>query len=230
MVEAQVGWRPSSPQAALAFLPPEPIDPSLGLGRNVLVVRCPYDLTIEVTPPAVRPARFTRVPEPGGLSAAGFTGLVTPIAPTAQRDPEVPAVQISLNLILVTDEVAALHLTPPFLDPGFRAWPGSLVSGRFPLRAWPRSLNAVLEWQDRTRPWRLRRGDPMVYLWLSFDDPAKVLTLVEAASTPTLARHLAQVDNVSAFARNVGPMFGQAEARRPERLLTAKGVGCPGFS
>lgn len=228
MAEARVGWRPSSPQAALAFLPPDVLDPGAGMGPNVLVVRAPYDLTLTVS--AAGPARFVRVPEPGGLSETGFRGLVTPILPQAQRDPGVPAVQVALNLVLVTDAEAVLTLIPPCLDPGFRTWPGTLVSGRFALRAWPRSLNAVLEWQDRSSPWVLRRGDALCYLVLTFPDPDTRLVLVQAASTPALDRHLAQVDNVSAFARNVGPMFAEAAARRPARLLTPARTGCPDFS
>ncbi|MEM6913468.1 MAG: hypothetical protein AAF511_05780, partial [Pseudomonadota bacterium] len=101
--------------------------------------------------------------------------------------------------------------------------------GRFPLRSWPRPLNAVLEWQDQTKPWVLKRGEPMAYIWLHFDDPNKAPKVVEAKLTPALKRHFAQVDNVSSFGRNVGPMFEQAAERRPSQLLVAKETGCPDF-
>jgi len=243
-VPVDVGWRCSSPQAALAFLPPVPlaeIDPDAAralapdpfgtgdLGRRILVARAPYNLRLRRTPPGQTPMRFGLVPEPGGLTEAGFRGLVQPIVPTSQRKGGAPAVQISLNLHLVTDEPCSLHLTSPYLSPSFRDWPGTLVSGRFPLRSWPRALNAVLEWQD-AHDWVLRRGDPMAYLWLHFDDPGKLPRVVEAALTPALKRHLAQVDNVSTFGRNVAPMFQEAERRRPGRLLTPKRTGCPDFS
>lgn len=242
-VPVPVGWRCSSPQAALAYLPPIPLadlDPDAAraigpdpfgthdLGRRILVVRAPYTARLRRTPPSQQPMRFGLVPEPGGLSEAGFRGLVQPIMPSAQRSGGPPAVQLSLNLHMVTDEPCVLHLTSPFLSPNFRTWPGTLVSGRFPLRAWPRPLNAVLEWQD-PGDWVLKRGDPMAYLWLHFDDPAKVPDIVEAALTPALKRVIAQVDNVSSFGRNVAPMFAEAERRRPERLLTPKKIGCPEF-
>ncbi|MEL6479671.1 MAG: hypothetical protein AAFR17_20270 [Pseudomonadota bacterium] len=241
MPEALIGWRPCSPQAALAFFPPEPLEASMadalpplapagGLAQRIFQVRCPYDLTIRRSPSGMVPVRFERVPNETGLSQAGFDGLVTPIDPTAQRAPARPAVQISLNLMLVTEAEAVLTLTPPFMAPGYRDWPGSLVSGRFPLRAWPRPLNAVLEWQDPGREWVLRRGDPMAYLWLTFPDPDTEPRMVEAAMTPALKRHFAQVDNVSSFGRNVAPMFAEAEARRPARLLVEKKTGCPEFS
>lgn len=244
-VLVDVGWRNSSPQAALAFFPPEvlgpgeiearmrlfPFDgPANDLAHRIVQVRCPYDLRVRPSPPGVWPTRFHRVPEEGGLSEQGFRGLVTPIIPTAQRDRATPAVQISLNLVVLTEEECAIQLMPPFLWEGFREWPGSIVSGRFPLRSWPRPLNCVLEWQDRDRDWVLRRGDPMVYLLFEFDDPAKRPRMVEAAATAPFTRHFAQVDSVTLYGRNVGPMFTEAERRRPHRLLTPKRIGCPDFS
>ena len=186
-------------------------------------------MRIERSPPHVKPAGYRLMPEPGGISQAAFRGLVTPIAADAARNSDDPAVQVSLNLQLLTEEPCTLNLTSPFFSPGFRDWPGTLVCGRFPLHAWPRALNAVLEWQDR-HDWVVRRGDPLAYLWLHFDDPRKVPNVVEAALTPALKRHFAQINNVSDFGRNVGPMFDQARARRPARLLTPKRTGCPDFS
>jgi hypothetical protein len=239
-----VGWRNSSPEAALAFFPPEPIGggeaealsylfPS-GWSANELMhrivqVRCPYDLTLRLSPPGIRPVQFYHEPNERGLSEMGFKWLVTPILPSAQRSDAILAVQISLNLMIVTEEICALHLMPPFLSLGFRDWPGTVVSGRFPVRSWPRPLNCVMEWQDRDRDWVLRRGDPMVYLMFDFDDPAKRPRMVEAAMTAPLERHSAQVDNVSSFGRNVGPMFQEAARRRPARLLKPKRTGCPDF-
>jgi len=245
LIIVDVGWRNCSPQAALAFFPPEPIGagevvaqaqlfpadaPANDLVDRIVQVRCPYDLTIRTSPPGVMPVQFYRVPEEDGLSEAGFRGLVTPILPSAQRSDATPAVQISLNLMIVTEETCALHLMPPFLSERFRDWPGTVVSGRFPVRSWPRPLNCVLEWQDRDRDWVLRRGDPMVYLMFDFDDPAKRPRMVEAAMTAPLERHFAQVDSVSSYGRNVGPMFQEAALRRPNRLLKPKRTGCPGFS
>ncbi|MEM6662183.1 MAG: hypothetical protein AAF666_08385 [Pseudomonadota bacterium] len=233
-----VGWRNCSAQASLAFFPPEPLTGraaedaapmAAALGARILQVRCPFNLRLRRSPPNVRPAGFKRIPEEDGLSQVGMKGLVTPIAQNAQRNPAIPAMQISLNMMLVTEEECALNLTSPFFAPNFRDWPGTLVSGRFPLRSWPRPLNAVLEWQDQD-DWVLRRGDPIAYLWLHFDDPDKVPNLVEASLTPALRRHFAAVDNVSTFGRNVGPMFAQAAERRPERLLVPKVLGCPEFS
>ncbi len=244
-VLVDVGWRNGSPEAALAFFPPEPIGageaealsrlfpangPANDLVHRIVQVRCPYDLTIRLSPPGVAPEGFFQVPDEGALSEAGFRGLVTPIIPSSLRSDETPAVQISLNLMLVTEETCALHLMPPFLSKQFRDWPGTVISGRFPLRSWPRALNCVLEWQDRDRDWVLRRGDPMVYLMFDFDDPAKRPRMVEAAMTAPLKRHLAQVDNVGSFGRNVGPMFQEAARRRPARLLKPKRTGCPDFS
>jgi len=227
-VDVALGWRACSPQAALAQIPPDPLGPEGGaLAGRVIVVRASFDLRLRLVRRGQGAARFERVEEPGALSPTAVAALVSPIVPTAQRSDAVPAVQIALNLMLVTDAPAVLQLMPPFLSPAFRDWPGTLVCGRFPLTAWPRPLNAVLEWSDPDRDWVLRRGDPLVYLMPEFDDPAKRPALVEAELTPALRRHFAMVDNVSSFGRNVGPMFDQAAARRPARLLEPKQTGAP---
>lgn len=239
-IPVDIGWRCCSPQAALAFFPPEPLwspgddwpdDAPLPqrLARRILQIRAPYNVRIRKTPKSQGPARFGFVPEPGGLSQAGFNGLAEPIVPTAQRKTDGPTLQMSMNLMMLTEEDCAIHLTAPFMHPSFRDWPGTLVSGRFPLRSWPRPLNAALEWQQEG-DWVLKRGSPMAYVWFHFDDPAKVPNVFEAELTPALKRHFAQVDSVSDFARGVSPMFQEAERRRPARLLTPKRTGCPDFS
>ena len=240
-IPVDVGWHPDSEQAALAFLPPEPLgeaeraalaqtDPLTGAGEiaeRVFVLRCPFNLRLRVSPPGVTPVRFTRIEEEGQISEQALAGLFNQIDRSALRERSMPIVQLSLNLFFVTEEPAALTLTPPFLSPVFREWPGTLVSGRFPVRSWPRVLNAALEWEDRDRDWVLRRGDPLAYVWVQLDDPRKVPRLVEAASTPALMRHFRQISSVIEFGRNVGPMFEEAERRRPARLLTPKQTGTP---
>ncbi|MGF1446493.1 MAG: hypothetical protein ACFBRM_09870 [Pikeienuella sp.] len=240
---AYVGWRTQSPQAALAFLPPEPLPEAVSallalhplvsetqaLAPRLFQARAAFDLRLRVTPEAVRPVQFKRIEEPGALSESAFRGLFSYITPSAQRAPNRPAVQMSLNLHLLTDRPATLLLMPPFFAESFRSWPGSLVCGRFPLTAWPRPLNAILEWQDRDRDWVIRRGDPLAYFLVEFDDPAVTPDLVEAATTPQLARHLKMVDNVSSVGRNVGPMFAEAARRRPKRLVVPKVTGAPAW-
>ena len=46
--------------------------------------------------------------------------------------------------------------------------------------------------------------------------------LHEARMTPALKRHLARIDDVTSYGRNVGPMFERAARTRPTRLLERK--------
>lgn len=231
-----VGWRHERPEGSFAFFPPEPLTPAEraclgpgaeGLGDRILRVRAGYDLRLRISPPGVRPVRVTQVEQPGALSDRALNGMAERLTTDSWRDPERPIMQISLNMLFVTDEPAHLMLTPPFLDPGFRDWPGTLVCGRFPVSAWPRVLNAALEWEDRDREWLIRRGEALAYVWIAFDDPAKVPELVEAADTPAFRTHFRKISGVIAYGRNVGPMFEEAARRRPARLLTAKRLGTP---
>lgn len=242
-IPVDIGWHADSEEAALAFLPPEPLDTETrallappgdgpgapGLGERLFQIRCPFSVRIRITPRGVRPVRFLRVEEDSTLSESAFQGLFTYLESTAQRRADTPVLQLSLNFLMLTEEACTLNLLPPFLSPGFRDWPGTLVSGRFPLRSWPRALNAVLEWQDRDRDWVLRRGDPLAYFTVSFDDPRKVPRLVEAATTPAFRLQFDRISGVVEYARNVAPMFAEAERRRPARLLTPKRTGTPAW-
>ncbi|MGF1552177.1 MAG: hypothetical protein ACFBWO_06715 [Paracoccaceae bacterium] len=221
MREAPLGWLTSSPQAALAFLAPEILGPD-GLARRIVLVRASFDLRVRLRRAPGRPPAFERVAGGSRLTEQGFRGLVTPILPEAQRETAVPACQISLNLHLVSDEPARVQLTGPYLWPGMRGWPGTLIAGRFPVRDWPRPLNAILEWHDPERDWVLKRGDPLAYMQILYDAPELVPRLVEVARTPALARHIERLDLVSEVARNVSPMFERAAHGRPARLVVPK--------
>lgn len=235
--KALLGWRNSSPQAALAFFAPEPLSAqdavlftgltgssgsAASLARRMFVLRSPSNLRIRMTRGTGQPPQFVQMPEAAGLSEQAFRGLVTPILPEAQRNPETPACQLALNMIFVTDEPCMLQIMPPFHWSGFRQWPGSIVCGRFPLRAWPRPLNCVLEWQEPDRDWVIRRGDPLATVLILYPGQEIDPELVEAALIPDLKRHFERIDSVSDMGRNVGPMFAEAERRRPKQLLKPK--------
>lgn len=235
--EVLLGWRNSSPQAALAYFAPEPLNQTEAaelsplfsnytqdsdFASRVFVVRSAFNLRVRAGRGQNGEPKFIKIAEPGGLSENAFRWLVTPISTSAQRDTDTPACQIALNLVLISDEPCSLQLMPPFLSPEFRNWPGTLVCGRFPLQNWPRPLNAVLEWHDKDRDWVLKRGDPLAYLMPIYDDPNVYPKMVEAGITPSLKRHMRRMDDVSTFGRNVGPMFEEAERVRPAKLLTPK--------
>lgn len=226
-----LGWRNSSPQAALAYLPPRLLSdlssefPGTGdpmLDRRLVVFRSPFNVRIRCVERPGKPPAYELVPEAGGLSPNAFKGLMTPILPVAQRGGALPACQISMNIILISDADCIVQLMPAWFWPGFRRWPGSIVSGRFPIRSWPRPLNCVLEWTNREREWVIRRGDPMACALINYTDPDAVPDLFEARMTKGLKRHLSRIDDVGSYGRNVGPMFAEAERRRPARLLERK--------
>ena len=233
---APIGWRTSSPQASLAFLPPTPLsDLEAGaltnmfpgseqadLGHRVFAVRAAFNIRIKMVRNAKGATRFEQVWEPGAISASAFKGLVTPIAQPAQRGGALPACQLSMNLIFISDTPCTLQLMPPFFSESFRKWPGSIVSGRFPVYAWPRALNCVLEWEDADRDWIIHRGDPIACVMPIYNDPNLVPDLFEARMTPGLRRHLARIEDVSSYGRNVGPMFERAARSRPAQLLERK--------
>ncbi|MEL7470631.1 MAG: hypothetical protein AAFN27_19420 [Pseudomonadota bacterium] len=237
--EVLLGWRNSSPQAALAFYPPQPIGESDAAGLlppdaggdsfadRTFVLRCPWNLRMKPGRNAQGEVSFQRANQRGALSAQAFAGLGEPFPPTSWRVRDNPVFQLSLNLFLISDEPCSVQLMPPFLSPRFRAWPGSLICGRFPITDWPRPLNAALEWQGSDAEWVLKRGEPIAYAQMIYQDPDAVPKLIEARMTRALKRHTRKIDNVAQFARNVGPMFENAAEARPQRLMVPKDLADP---
>ncbi len=232
-----LGWRNSSPEASLAFFSPELLNTTdtaelcalfpcntktTDISKRIYVIRSPFNIRIRLGRKQNGQSTFQRIQQTGSISENAFRGLVTPVIPKAQRNAETPSCQIALNLLMISDEPCSIQLMPPFLEPNFRGWPGSLVSGRFPVHAWPRPLNAALEWHDYKKDWILKRGDPIAYVMPIYDDPNVRPILVEASLTKNLKRHLRRIDDVSAFGRNVGPMFEEAQRTRPAQLLVPK--------
>jgi len=235
--EVLLGWRNSSPQAALAFYPPVPLAetedgrahgsalalPGVpGFAEHTYVIRSPWNVQVRAQKQPSGETLFGLVPGPGGLSQEGFRGLGEPFKPEAWRVAENPVFQLSLNLFFISDEPCSVQLMPPFLSPTFRKWPGTLICGRYPITSWPRPLNAALEWQQQSEDWVVKRGEPIAYVQPIYDDPDVVPVLVEAEMTPALKRHATKLDNVARYARNVSPMFERAEETRPPVLLKPK--------
>lgn len=222
MTTIDIGWGNTWPQAAFAFPKPRLLEDDRlppALRGRIVELRCAIDATLRYDPSAANECALV---EGSRLRRAGFEGMVTGFAGPSRRRPDVPVVQIALNIFFVTDAECSLILTPAWLAEGPRRWPGPMVGGRFPFRSWPRPLNLAIEWEDRDRDWVLARGEPVAYVQFDLPDPESTVRLVEAASTPGLSRHRKAIDNVSSVTRNVQPMFLEAARRRPASLLTPK--------
>lgn len=232
--EVLLGWRNWPSQAALAFFPPQPIAETeaaglmpnatggAGQAARTFVVRCPWNLRVKLGRNAKGQLIFQRANMRGGLSSEAFSGLGDALPPKSWRVADNPILQLSMNLLFISDEPCSIQLMPPFLSPSFRQWPGTLICGRFPITDWPRPLNAAIEWQDPKAEWVLKRGEPIAYAQAIFEDPDAVPRLVEAKMTRALKRHMTKIDKVTEFARNVGPMFENAAEARPPTLLAPK--------
>lgn len=221
MAEVEIGWSNTWPQAAFAFPAPRVLrDERLpaSLRGRVVEILCPVDAVMRYDADAPQACSLV---EGSRLRQAGFEGMVTRFAEEARRRPGIDVVQMALNVFFVTEAETTLSLMPAWLAEGPRGWPGPLVCGRFPVRAWPRPLNLAIEWEETERDWVLRRGEPVAYA--QFDLPADTtIRLVEAQMTPALDRHRKAIDAVGSIGRGVQPMFMEAARRRPDRLLIAK--------
>lgn len=145
------------------------------------VVPCPFDLHLRYKfDPAKGPGVQNMLGDKSPINNKQLGELVAFSKPSAWRHSERPVLQIQTPYTFVADEPVYLNQMPPFLDYNESAWPGVLISGRFPTHIWPRQLMWAFEWHDTSKDLILARGSPWFYVRFEAHDPSRPVRLVEA--------------------------------------------------
>jgi hypothetical protein len=108
---------------------------------------------------------------------------------------------------------------PPFLGSNMKFWPGTLISARFPITNWPRILNWAFEWEDITKPLRLKRGDPISYFSFESNDPSRNIKMVEAKNSDKVKQFRKGISGMPKYLSNTFSVMEEAASRRPKNLL-----------
>jgi hypothetical protein len=135
------------------------------------------------------------------------------------RHPQRPIVQVITPYLFLADEPVWLTQLPPFHAYLSTPWPGLLISGRFPIDVWPRTLMWAFEWHEPNRDLILKRGEPWFTVRLETTDPSRRTRLVRTRLTPELEAYLESIDGVSNYIRGTFNLFDIARRRRPKTLL-----------
>lgn len=138
------------------------------------------------------------------------------------RHPARPILQIATPYVFLADEPVWMTQLPPFNHFARPGLPGSVIGGRFPIDIWPRPLAWAFEWFDTAQPLVMRRGEPWFYLAFETMDPSRRIRPTEAALTPALREYLDGLKGVTNYVGRTFSLFGTAQARRPDKLLTPK--------
>ena len=208
---------------------PEPDTPAKAVGYCPAVldnearhfeVKCPYDLHLRYTiGPNGKPAMINVAGKQSAVSGHRIDEIVKMEPVDSWRSFERPILQIGAPWRFVADEPVYLVQLPAFNHYRDPALPGTMITARFPIHIWPRSLMWAFEWWDTSKDLILKRGEPWFYLRFEVTDPSRAVRVVEAELTPELKEYCSGLEGVVHYVKRSFDLFKVAEERRPKVLL-----------
>ncbi|MDJ0608519.1 MAG: hypothetical protein QNJ67_06040 [Kiloniellales bacterium] len=233
---AEVGWMIHGEKSTFIYEAPraiyrktDPATPAKAVGFCPAVldnearhfeVRCPFDLHLRYTlGPKGNPALINVAGKSSAVAKSVLDQLVKLEPADTWRSIERPVLQIGAPWRFLADEPVYLVQLPPFNHYRDPPLPGTMVTARFPIHIWPRSLMWAFEWWDTSKDLILKRGEPWFYLRFETLDPARSVRLVEAQSTPELQEYCSGLEGVVSYVKKTFDLFKIAEERRPKVLL-----------
>lgn len=187
------------------------------------VFTAPIDLHLRIVLKPGEPPQLQNVAGLQSTVRAKHLGqMVHLISQVEWRHPERPILQVATPYLCLADEVAYINQVPPYLDYIDPPWPGTLISGRFPVHIWPRHLMWAFEWHDTKKDLIIKRGDPWFYARFETDDPTRPVRAVEAAMTPEVRAYVDSISGVTNYVNRTFSLFDRAKQRRPKTLLVKK--------
>ncbi|MGI4950915.1 MAG: hypothetical protein ACRYGM_03855 [Janthinobacterium lividum] len=233
---AQAGWVIAQSKASLIWDDPQPLvqrrqkpasaksvmlcPAAIDVEARHFAVPCPIDLRLRVKLEDGKPPSLENVDGLRSTIRGQALGQMVSIISRAEwRHPSRPILQFRTPYVFVADEPVYLNQLPPFMHFAQPAWPGLLVTGRFPIHIWPRHLMWAFEWHDLSQELVLTRGQPWFYVRLEARDLKRPVRLVEAELTPELERYIEAIGGVTNYVNRTFGLFERAARRRPRQLL-----------
>ena len=135
------------------------------------------------------------------------------------RNIERPVIQIECPYAFIADDNIYLTQLPPFLNFNHSYWPGTLISGRFNITNWPRTLSWAFEWFDITKDLILKRNHPWFYVFFESENPEDSFKLVEAEYTDELRKFKSSMLHTPRFVANTFSLFKIKKGWRKRKNL-----------
>ncbi|AKQ40926.1 hypothetical protein CP97_00980 [Aurantiacibacter atlanticus] len=197
---------------------------AIDFDRRHFVVPCPVDLELAFTRNAQGQLQLTDANgEQSAMRPQGRANLFQLQPPGEWRHPERPILQFTAPYVFVADQPCYVVQTAPYLHWFPTPRPGVEMGGRFPIHIWPRPLAWAFEWYDISKPLILKRGEPWFYVSFETENPSARVRLVEQEMTKDLETYLNSIIDVSNYVNKTYGLFGEAQRRRPEKLVKPKG-------
>jgi hypothetical protein len=187
---------------------------------RLVEVLCPIDARIRFTrDPQGKAILENALGDASPIRAGHLAQMVKLLAEKEWRHPQRPIVQVITPYLFLADEPVWLTQLPPLHAYFPNPWPGLLISGRFPIDVWPRTLMWAFEWHEPAKDLILRRGDPWFTARFETVDPSRKIRLIRSRLTPEVEDYLQGIDGVSNYVRGTFGLFDTARSRRPKTLL-----------
>lgn len=231
----RIGFVPVNLKAATAFPLPRILrttrSPSLGPRavqacpavnvheRRIIEILAPFSLQLRCERNARGEYDFLLISEGTRIDRDVLSEFVSFMPREIWRDPRYPVVQISLPHRFIADDVAFLTQMPAWASAGSVAIPGGFISATYPAHLWPRDLNFAFEWMDFGSDFKMKRAQPLCYLFVEAESPSIPVELVQARFTPELKEYIDQITDVVKFTSGSFSLFDKAKKIRPATLL-----------
>jgi len=180
---------------------------------NTFVIRSAYDLHL----------RFDRESKKikyidGSVEKYLVKDLLVQFHPQEWRDQNTPIFQLHIDNGFVADEPVWVEVFPPFYNcPNV---PGFLTPGTFDIYSWQRTLSYGFEWIDSERDYKIKRGDPLIYVRFRSKRPEDTFTLKKIKMTDQLERDIKKCQGVKMVLKNYSWKLMELNKKlRPKRYV-----------
>jgi hypothetical protein len=223
MKKIRIGWCVAeTPWSDLLQSAPEPVRhnipcPVIGAWTGVTyLVRAPFDIHVEcfTDSEGMLDVRWL-----DGSPRADVHEVLSFSRPNYWAAPDRPAVLWMLRNLFVADEPVWLEACAPMLHIEQTRWPGVAVPLRYNIHEWARPLPWVFDWQDRSQPIRIRRGDPLQYVRFMVDDPDARFEIEQIPFDDELRSFVKLGSEMMPFQRHRVGLGKALLGRRPRRWL-----------
>ena len=184
-------------------------------------VTCPFDLRLRCEQNKDQFEIYS-VPEGTRLDEDLIKQNLSLMPKNTWREESKPVIQIECPYAFITDDEVFLTQLPPFLSFNYSYWPGTLISGRFNIQDWPRTLSWAFEWHDLSKDLILKRNKPWFYVFFESNNANDVFKLIEAEYTEELRNYKKSMHHTPRYVSNTFSLFKTAKERRPKKLLVEK--------
>ena len=195
----------------------------LDLESRYYLIRAPFDIQFELLFSKKNGVQLKYKDSiQSSISSNTLNALVYILPSDKWRHPEKPILMIKTPYHFVTDDTVYLSQVSPFLHYQAQAWPGIVLSERFPIKIWPKALNWYFEWHDLKQALSIKRGAPWWMVSFETQNPDKKVRLIEAELTDPLEGYFKKITGATMFEKNWRSLFQLAALRRPKQLLLPK--------